>query len=135
LIEIVESVPWRSNEYPITVVELKSATKDLERFLSQDEIVKLIDFLAFNPDGGEVIPETGGVRKTRWRFRHKGKSTGLRIIYYFHDLNMPLYVLAVYSKGEVLRLTKKEELEMRKLVKALVHENAERLRRSQGYSA
>ncbi len=130
MIEIIKCVPWRANEYPISVAELKSATKELSRFLSEDEISKLIDFLAFNPEGGDIMPGTGGVRKIRWPYKDKGKSAGLRVIYYFHDLNMPLYILAVYSKGQILQPTKKEQLEMLWLVKTLVRENAERKRQS-----
>ena len=66
------------------------------------------------------MPGTGGVRKMRWPCASKGKSSGLRVLYYFHDLNLPLYILAVYSKGEILRLTVREEREMAKLVKVLV---------------
>lgn len=72
------------------------------------------------------MPGTGGIRKARWPYADKGKSKGLRIIYNFHDLNMPLVILAVYSKGEALKLTKREEHGMRKLVKVLVWEYAAR---------
>ena len=128
MLELIETVPWLANEYPITVVELKSAGKELGKFLSEDEREKLTDFLAFNPEGGEIMPGTCGVRKARWPYKNKGKSKGLRIIYYFHDLNMPLYILAVYSKGEILRLSTREEREMRNLVRELVSEHAERTR-------
>ena len=129
MLTIVETVPWRANDDPISVAEMKSATKDLQRFLSDDEREKLTVFLAFNPEGGDVVPGTGGVLKTRWPYKDKGKSSGLRIMYFFHDLNMPLYILAVYSKGETLRLTKREELQMHQLVKTLVREHAERNQR------
>jgi hypothetical protein len=80
---------------------------------SEEEASKLFDFLAVNP-------ETGGLRKMRWKGQGKGKSKAIRIIYFYHDLNMPLFVLAVYSKGELLKLTKQEERLMTKLVKELM---------------
>lgn len=126
MLEVIPTVPWLAGDYPIVVAELRSASKELERLLSESERNELIDFLAFHPEGGDVMPCTGGVRKARWPFRDKGKSKGLRVIYYFHDLNMPLYILAVYSKGEILRPTKREEKDMRQLVKTLVRINAER---------
>lgn len=43
---------------------------------------------------------TGGVRKLRWRRGGQGKSGGVRIIYYFHDEGMPLYLLTLFAKGE-----------------------------------
>ena len=123
--EIV-NVAWKATDYPITICELKTVSRDLRKLLSEFETRELIDFLAFNPEIGEVMPGTGGLRKTRWRFASKGKSKGLRIIYYFRDLNMPLYMLAVYSKGEVLRLTKQEERQMCRLVDAIVEEDIKR---------
>lgn len=128
MLEVIKGVPWQANDYPISVAELRSATKDLERLLSEEERDRLIDFLALNPEDGDIMPGTSGVRTTRWPYKDKGKSKGLRIIYYFHDLNMPLYILAVYSKGEVLRQTKQEEREMQGLVRTLVREHAERIR-------
>lgn len=101
-----------SSAYPISIAELKSAGRDLRRLLNEDEIDGLVDFLALNPESGDVIPETGGIRKMRWSGQGKGKSKGIRVCYFYHDLNMPLFILAVYGKGEVLRLTKQEEKAM-----------------------
>jgi len=105
--------------YPITIAELKSAQRDLQRILSEDEADKLFDFLAVNPESGDVIPETGGIRKLRWKGQGKGQSKGIRICYFYHDLNMPLFILAVYGKGQQLRLSKREEQMMAKLVREL----------------
>ncbi len=123
---IIRAVEWRAVDYPITIAELRSVSKEFDRFLTETERNGLIDFLACHPEVGDVMPGTGGVRKMRWPCASKGKSSGLRVLYYFHDLNMPLYILAVYSKGEVLRLTQREEREMAKLVKVLVHTWARR---------
>lgn len=72
------------------------------------------------------MPGTGGVRKMRWSGLGKGKSKGLRIIYLYHDLNMPVFLLAAYSKGEVLRLTKREEYAMSKLAGEIVRQHLSR---------
>lgn len=119
---------WRALEYPITIAELKSVSKELDGLLTAGERTGLIDFLACNPEMGEIMPRTGGIRKMRWPCASRGKSSGLRVIYYFHDLNMPLYILAVYSKGQKLRLTAAEEREMAMLVRTLVRRYAERSR-------
>lgn len=105
--------------YPITIAELKSAQRDLQKLLSENEVDELFDFLAVNPESGSVIPETGGIRKLRWMGQGKGKSKGIRVCYFYHDLNMPLFVLAVYGKGEQLRLSKREEREMSMFVSQL----------------
>ena len=120
MLTILHAVEWRAQDYPITIAELRSVAKEFDRLLSEKERNGLVDFLACNPEVGDIMPGTGGVRKMRWPCASKGKSSGLRVLYYFHDLNLPLYILAVYSKGEILRLTVREEREMAKLVKVLV---------------
>ena len=77
-------------------------------------------FLANHPDAGEVIPGTGGIRKVRWPARGQGKRGGARVIYYFRDLNMPVYLLAAYAKGEKINLTAGEKKAMRKAVDLIV---------------
>ncbi|MEM6381557.1 MAG: addiction module toxin RelE [Pseudomonadota bacterium] len=109
--------------YPITVAELKGVSRQLEKLLGEDEVNALVDFIAHNPESGVVMPNTNGIRKLRWNLRGKGKSRGMRVIYFFHDLNMPLFLLAVYSKGEKLRPTKREEKQMRDLVNSLKAEH------------
>jgi mRNA-degrading endonuclease RelE of RelBE toxin-antitoxin system len=47
---------------------------------------------------GDLIPETGGVRKVRWSTSRSGKRGGARVIYFFYDRNAPIYLLMVYSK-------------------------------------
>jgi hypothetical protein len=64
---------------------------------------------------------TGGVRKLRWGRGGQGKSGGVRIIYYFHDEVMPLYLLTLFAKGDQSNLTKGERNELAELVNLLVH--------------
>jgi hypothetical protein len=48
---------------------------------------------------------TGGVRKVRFAAMGKGKSGGVRVIYYFYDREMPVYALLIYGKNERADLT------------------------------
>jgi hypothetical protein len=113
---------FKAKNYWITVVDLKNYQKDADRIFTEDERDKLVEFIATNPDYGKVIPDTGGVRKIRWQARRRGKRGGARVIYYFRDLNMPVFMLAAYSKGQKLNLTAAEKKMMRKLVDLLVEE-------------
>lgn len=63
---------------------------------------------------------TGGVRKLRWRRGWQGKTGGVRVIYYFHDDLMPLYLLTLFAKGDKANLTKAERNELADLIGALV---------------
>jgi hypothetical protein len=57
-------------------------------------------FIARNPEAGDLIPGSGGVRKVRWGRRGSGKRGGVRIIYFYHDPGMPLYLLMIYTKAQ-----------------------------------
>jgi hypothetical protein len=67
--------------------------------MTEAQVDDLIDFVARNPLSGDVIESTGGLRKLRWRLSGRGKRGGARIIYYYHDADMPLYLLLAYSKS------------------------------------
>lgn len=109
-----------ASDYWITVVQLANFEKATKGVLTPAEVEGLIAYLANHPDEGAVIPETGGLRKLRWASQGKGKRGGARVIYYFRDLNMPLYLLTAYGKGEKLNISPREKADMRKLTDALV---------------
>jgi hypothetical protein len=68
--------------YPITIAELHSYSRDADRYFETDEHEKLKEFLAFNPEGGDVIAGTGGVRLLRWPIKNPGKTpNALSIIF------------------------------------------------------
>lgn len=86
----------------------------------------MIAFVAANPEAGRVIPGTGGVRKLRWAAKGKGKSGGARIIYYFHNKSIPIFMLSAYAKGEKTNLSKAEQNALKKSVPQLLSEYARR---------
>jgi RelE toxin of RelE / RelB toxin-antitoxin system len=111
---------FNAGSYMITIGELADFIEDSKKIFTETEYEELILFLAEHPDAGEVIPGTGGVRKVRWPARGQGKRGGARVIYYFRDLNVPVYLLAVYAKGEKLNLTQREKKMMSKYVDLIV---------------
>ena len=96
--------------------------KDAEKIFSEHERSELADFLAANPESGDVIPGGNGVRKLRWGAKGRGKRGGARVIYYFSDRNMPVFLLAVYAKGEKVDLTAAERKNLGKLVDELLQQ-------------
>ena len=104
----------------MTVVETERFLKDVRPLLSDAERAELVAFIATNPEAGEVIPETGGVRKARWALAGKGKRGGARVIYYHHSERLPVFLLAAYAKNEKANLSRAERNAMKRLVPILV---------------
>ena len=63
---------------------------------------------------------TGGIRKIRWSRGNKGKSSGVRVIYYYHDDRIPLYLLTMFGKNERANLSKADRNALSKLVRILI---------------
>jgi hypothetical protein len=113
---------FNADNYLITIAEVKGFTLAADAVLSSAEREALTDFLAMHPLAGEVIPDTGGVRRIKWPALSQGRRSGARIIYFFRDLNTPVYLLALYGKGERVQLSAREKCEIRNLVLEIVEE-------------
>jgi mRNA-degrading endonuclease RelE of RelBE toxin-antitoxin system len=103
-----------------TVAELPSYRTFAEKHLPENERQNIIDFLAKNPKSGDIIQGTGGVRKLRWGKGDRGKSGGVRIIYYFHSDKLPLYLVTLFAKNERDNLSAQERNDLSKLVDILI---------------
>ncbi len=66
---------------------------------------------------------TGGIRKLRWSAKSKGKSGGVRIIYYYHSESMPVFLLTLFGKSEKANLSKAERNELAKFTTLFVKNN------------
>ena len=97
------------------MAETPEFSRRAARLLSPVEQEALVLALAMNPLAGDLIRGTGGVRKLRWARDGRGKSSGVRVIYYFHSDNAPLYLLTIYGKGEKVDLTDEERNEFAKV--------------------
>ena len=105
----------------LTVAELPEYQREAARLLHDEaERLAIVDHLAARPKAGVLIEGTSGVRKLRWGRDGRGKSGGVRVIYYFHSEAMPLYLLTMFGKGDKDNLTKAERNELAELVDVLV---------------
>ena len=100
-----------------TVVETPTFVHLSEDLWSEDERTGFINFIAANPEAGDVVPESGGLRKIRWGRAGRGKRGGVRVIYYNRLTQGEIWLLLIYGKSvqddipaHVLRRIK-EELE------------------------
>lgn len=104
---------------PVGVIEVEPFPAKAETVWTEEEKQEFIGFLAYNPEAGDLIAGTGGLRKMRWSVRGRGKRGGVRVIYYFHDLKMPLFLLTLYRKNQKADLTAHDRKALRRLVDEL----------------
>jgi hypothetical protein len=107
------SIPRRFH----TVAETEGFIRDCrEAGLADAERAAIVDAIARNPRGGDVIPESGGARKVRVAAPGRGKSGGYRLIAAYLGDEAPAYLLALYLKGDKANLSKAEVTDLRKLL-------------------
>ncbi len=80
-------------------IETPIFTEDLVELLSDDEYAEFQQYLADHPEAGDLITETGGMRKIRWAAKGKGKSGGVRVIYYHVSAAYQIRLVLIYRKG------------------------------------
>ncbi len=102
-----------------TVAETPEYLRCAARLLAAAERSVIVEFLAAQPKAGDLVQGTGGVRKLCWGRGGRGKSGGVRIIYYYHSEAMPLYLLTVFGKNEQANLSRAERNDLAKLVAIL----------------
>jgi hypothetical protein len=75
---------------------------------SQQERYAFIDWIAANPEAGDVIPGADGARKVRWAVQGKGKRGGARVIYFNLAGDEIVLLVAVYAKADKANITSGE---------------------------
>ena len=104
---------------PQVIVETPSYLQAVEEFWDVDTQIEFRNFIAVNFLLGDIIQNTGGLRKIRWKGKNSGKRGGARIIYFFYNENFPIYLLFAYSKNIQADLTEHEKKLFRQLVSQL----------------
>jgi len=104
----------------ITIAEVPEYIRQAEKLLTEAERRDVLSYLAEHPKSGDLIEGTGGIRKLRWGRGGRGKSGGVRVIYYYHSELMPLYLITLFAKNEQDNLSKAERNELAKLVDVLI---------------
>ena len=84
----------------LTFIESRRFTSLVSKYLSDDEYAALQQAIADDPETGDVIRGSGGVRKTRWGVSGRGKRGGIRVIYYLRARQGEVWMLTLYAKNE-----------------------------------
>lgn len=83
-----------------TFVETKLFTKLVNEYLADDDYRVLQEALIVNPEAGQIVSGSGGVRKIRWAAQGRGKRGGYRVIYFVVRPKDTIWMLTIYPKNE-----------------------------------
>lgn len=100
-------------------VELPAFSRHRADYLDDEGFRSLQEAMMKNPDAGDVIEGTGGLRKLRYgdSRRGKGKRGGLRVIYYWWDGGRQFWLFTLYNKDELADLSPDERKALKGMVK------------------
>lgn len=106
------------------IIQTRNFAKKLDNLLDKKRLLHK-DFESFkkklveNPEAGDLIPGTGGVRKIRLKSSSQGKSGGFRICYFDDKKNSELFLVLIYQKNEQENLTAEEKKVLKELINAI----------------
>ncbi|MFA9487928.1 MULTISPECIES: type II toxin-antitoxin system RelE/ParE family toxin [unclassified Mannheimia] len=103
----------------LTFIELQGFSKHRQLLMNDEEYRQFQLFLLENYTKGRYIQNTGGCQKIRWAIGNKGKSGGVRVIYYVVAPKGKIYLLLMYAKNEQANLTTEQRSIVKKLVEKL----------------
>ncbi len=106
------------------IIEAPAFTTKLRKLISKNKL-RVDDFEDFkrnlieNPEMGDLVIGTGGIRKARLKSPSGGKSGGFRICYFFYLRNEELFFLLLYAKNEQENLTASQKQDLKNLTKKI----------------
>ncbi len=87
------------------IIETTIFTKVINKLMDDDQYRELQNAIVGNPEAGDLIKKSGGLRKLRWKLEGRGKRGGARVIYYWATADDQIYMLYGYAKNEQADLT------------------------------
>jgi hypothetical protein len=101
-------------ETPVFIRSAKNAG------VMEEELDEIKAILSNTPNAGDEMPGTGGARKLRVAGKGKGKSGGYRVITFYSGVDIPVFLLDIYAKGEKIDLTQDEKNTLKKILGRIV---------------
>lgn len=108
-------------EYALEFIETSLFTRQITQLATDDELKELQRELIAFPNKGDLIQKTGGLRKIRMATGSKGKSGGVRVIYFLATEEVVWLVMA-YPKNIKDSLTDAEKTVLKRLTQQLKNE-------------
>lgn len=90
-------------------------TAQIINLLSDESYRELQNHIVANPEAGDLIPGSQGLRKIRWKVEGRGKRGGMRVIYYLVTRE-EVFMIFAYKKNEQENLTPEQTRKLRQLV-------------------
>ena len=101
-----------------TVVETLVFQRQWPLYWLEDERGEFAAYIAEHPDSGDVVPQSGGIRKIRWRRAGTGKSGGVRVIYFTRTAEEEVVLLLIYAKSRTDNITGAKLKEIRRVIES-----------------
>ena len=101
-----------------TVVETPLFQKQWPLYWSEEERGEFAAYIAEFPNAGDVVPQSGGIRKVRWRLASTGKSGGVRVIYFTRIAEEEVVLLLIYAKAKTDNITGPKLKEIRRVIES-----------------
>ena len=112
----------------VEFIEAPPFTQLLVDYLGDEDYADLQQFLARDPEAGDLIPGTGGFRKLRWTDprRRKCKRGGLRVVYFHFVADNQIWFMTLYGKDEAVDLTPDEKRALKMAIEREARQRAQR---------
>lgn len=101
---------------PMEFIELPLFARSVAGLLDEAALLEVQVYLLLQPDAGDLMPGSGGLRKLRWAAKGKGKRGGSRLIYYWAVSEHLIYLVVAYAKNDLADLTPKQARQLRELI-------------------
>lgn len=98
------------------IVETSVFSRLIQELMNDDQYRLLQEALIIRPDLGDLIKGSGGLRKVRWKLEGRGKSGGVRVIYYWAVSDDEIRMLYVYKKSRQTDLTPEQLAVLKSIV-------------------
>ena len=102
----------------LTVVETLLFQRQWPIYWTEEERGEFAAYIAESLDAGDVVPESGGIRKVRWRRAGSGKSGGVRVIYFTRIAQEEIVLLTLYAKAKTGNITGAKLKEIRRALES-----------------
>ena len=96
-----------------TIVETEIFERLRSSYWTEQAYDEFITFITENPEAGDIVKGSGGIRKVRWSRSGSGKSGGVRVIYFNRLANGEIWLVFIYAKSKLDSISAKTLRELK----------------------